>query len=104
MNVKKIQLDLNLINESKTLNPVKQKEFPGNRLKKDLEEKWGPFDEDSYRKQVEAERLDKEQYHSDVFVAISLFEELIKKLYTDFREYIKKDIAENTWKYKGNNT
>jgi len=80
----------------------KTKGIPWEQVKKELEEKWGPFDEDAYRKQIEEERLEKEQYHSEVFIGIPAFEDLIKKIYTDYREYIKRDVAENPWKYKQN--
>jgi hypothetical protein len=60
--------------------------IPWEQVKKDLEEKWGPFDEDAYRKQIEDERLEKEQSHNDAFIGISLFEDLIKKIYTDYSE------------------
>ena len=82
----------------------KTKGIPWEQVKRDLEEKWGPFDEDAYRKQIEDERLEKEQYHSEAFIGISVFEDLIKKIYTDYREYIKRDIGETTWKYKKNDT
>jgi len=64
--------------ESKTLNLVKQRN-PLGTGQKDLEEKWGPFDEDAYRKQIEDERLEKERYHNKAFIGISVFEDLIKK-------------------------
>ncbi|MCP4681951.1 MAG: addiction module protein [Desulfobacterales bacterium] len=81
----------------------KMKGIPWEQVKRNLEEKWGPFDEAAYRKQVEAERLEKERYHSEVFVGIPEFEELIKKIYTDYREDTLRDIAENPWKYKEKN-
>ncbi len=78
----------------------KTKGIPWEQVKKDLEEKRGPFDEDAYSKQREDERLETEQYHNDAFIGIPVFEDLIKKIYTDYREFIKQDIAENPWKYR----
>ncbi len=80
----------------------KTKGIPWEQVKKELEEKFGPFDQDAYEKQIEDERLEKEQYHSEAFIGIPAFEDLIKKIYTDYREYIKRDVAENPWKYKQN--
>ena len=79
----------------KEFEPGKTKGIPWEQIKEDLEEKWGFFNEDAYRKQIEDERLEKEQYHNEAFIGISVFEDLIKKIYTDYREYIKRDIAEN---------
>ncbi|MFO7749896.1 MAG: addiction module protein [Desulfobacteraceae bacterium] len=78
------------------------KGIPWEQVKKELEEKWGPFDGDAYREEVEDRRLDKEQDHNDTFVGISGFEDLVMKLFTDYREYIKQDLAENPWKYRQN--
>jgi putative addiction module component (TIGR02574 family) len=75
----------------------KTKTIPWEQVKKELEEKWGPFDQDAYEKQIEDERLEKEHYHSKNFIGIPAFEDLIKKIYADYREYIKRDVAENPW-------
>ena len=56
----------------------------------------------AYRKQIEDERLEKERYHSEAFIGIPLFEGLIKKTYTEYLEYIKRDFDRNPWKYKKN--
>ncbi|MFO7911712.1 MAG: hypothetical protein R6V15_06075 [Desulfotignum sp.] len=80
----------------------KSKGIPWEQVKNELEEKWGPFDQDAYEKKMEDERLEKERYHSKAFIGIPAFEDLIKKIYTDYREYIKRDVAENPWKYKQN--
>jgi putative addiction module component (TIGR02574 family) len=80
----------------------KTKGIPWEQVRKDLEDKWGPFDEEAYRNQIEDERLEKEQYHNETFIGISVFGDLINKIYTDYCEYIKRDLAENTWKYKDN--
>jgi putative addiction module component (TIGR02574 family) len=73
----------------------KIKAIPWEQVKKELEEKFGPFDQDAYEKQIEDERQEKERYHSKVFIGIPAFEDLIKKIYTDYREYIKRDVAGN---------
>jgi hypothetical protein len=55
---------------------------------KDLEKKLGPFDEEAFNKQVEEERLEKERIHGATFVGTPMLEELMKKLYFDYRERI----------------
>jgi len=70
--------------------------IPWEDVKKKLEEKWGPFDEEGYRKQVEEERIKKESIYSESFVGTPTLEELVKKIY---RDYIQKDRSENPWKY-----
>jgi len=75
------------------------KTIPWEDVKKKLEEKWGPFDEEGYRKQVEEERVKKESIHSESFVGTPTLEELVKKIYSDYRDYIQKDRSENPWKY-----
>ncbi len=57
----------------------------------DFEEKWGPFDEEAYRKRVEQERIEKERIHGEAFVGRQKFEELIKNIYSDYREYKQRD-------------
>jgi hypothetical protein len=73
------------------------------QVKKDLEEKFGPFDEEEYENQVEAERKEKEKIHGEAFVGTSPLEELIKKIYSDYLEYLERDQTENPWKYKTEN-
>ncbi len=82
----------------------KTKGIPWEQVKKDLEAKWGHLDEEAYRKQVEAERIEKEQHHNEAFIGISKFEDLIQKIYTDYRDYIKRDVAETSYKYEKNET
>jgi len=76
-----------------------KKGIPWEHVKRELEKKWGPFDEDEYRKQVDEERLEKERIHSEAFIGTPTLKELIKKMYSDYQEYIKCDRAENPWKY-----
>lgn len=64
-------------------------------VKKELEEEWGTFDEEAYRKQAEEERLEKEIIHGEAFIGTPTLEELIKKIYSDYREHIQRDRAEN---------
>jgi hypothetical protein len=68
-------------------------------VKKELEEEWGPFDEEGYRKQVEEERVEKERIHAEAFIGTATLEELIKKICADYRESIQRDRAESPWKY-----
>ena len=73
--------------------------IPWEHVKRDLEEKCGPFDEEEYRKRVEEERIEKERIHGEAFVGTPTIEELINKIYSDYREYIHRDRNENPWKY-----
>jgi putative addiction module component (TIGR02574 family) len=75
------------------------KGIPWEQVKREWEEEWGPFDEEAYDKQVEAERVEKERIHCEVFIGTPTLEKLIKNLSTDYREYIQRDRAENPWKY-----
>ena len=76
---------------------------PFEQVKRDLEEKFGPSDEEEYENRVEAERIEKEKIHGEAFVGITPLEEFIKKVYTDYREYIERDRSKNPWKYKTEN-
>ena len=73
--------------------------IPCEHVKRDLEEKCGPFDEEGYRNRVEKERVEKERIHGEAFVGTPTIEELINKIYSDYREYIQRDRTENPWKY-----
>ena len=75
-----------------------KKGIPWKHVKRELEKKWGPFDEEEYRKQVEEERLEKERIHSEAFIGTPTLKKLIKKMYSDYQEYIQRDRAENPWK------
>ena len=76
-----------------------KKGIPREHVKRELEKKWGLFDEDEYRKQVDEERLEKERIHSEAFIGTPTLSELIKKMYSDYKEYIQRDRSENPWKY-----
>ena len=77
--------------------------IPFEKVKRDLEEKFGPFDDKEYENRVEAERVEKEKIHGEAFVGKTPLEELIKKIYADYREYVEQDKTENPWKYKTEN-
>ena len=64
-----------------------EKSIPWEDVKKELEDKWGPFDEEAYRRQVEEERLEKEKIHNENFVGTPTLEGLIKKVYEDYKEH-----------------
>ena len=68
-------------------------------VKRELQKKWGPFDEEEYRKQVGEERSEKERIHNEAFIGTPTLSELIKKIYSDYKEYIQRDRTENPWKY-----
>ena len=68
--------------------------IPWEHVKKELEEKWGPFDEEGYRKQVEEERVEKERIHAEAFIGTPTMEELVMKMYSDYRENIQRGKAE----------
>ena len=75
----------------KEMDAGKEKTIPWEHVKRKLEEKWGPFDEEGYRKQVEEERVEKESIHAEAFIATPTLEELIKKIYSDYRQHIQRD-------------
>lgn len=72
---------------------------PWEQVKRELEKKWGPFDHEGYRKQVEEERVEKERIHSDAFIGTPTLKELINKIYSDYKESIERDRTESPWKY-----
>ncbi len=76
-----------------------KKGIPWEKVQREPEKKWGPFDEDEYRKQVDEERLEKERIHGEAFIGTPTLKELIDKMYSDYHGYIKRDKAENPRKY-----
>jgi hypothetical protein len=72
-----------------------RKGVPWERVKRDLEEKCGPFDEDGYREQVEKERVEKGRIHGEAFIGTPTLGELINKIHSDYREYTRRDRDEN---------
>ncbi|HCX88910.1 MAG: hypothetical protein COZ68_06335 [Deltaproteobacteria bacterium CG_4_8_14_3_um_filter_43_13] len=72
---------------------------PWEHVKKELEEKWGPFDHEGYRKRIEEERIEKESIHSDAFIGTPILKDLINKMYSDYEQNIERDRTENPWKY-----
>jgi hypothetical protein len=76
------------------------KGIPWEEVRRDLEAKCGPFDEEAYDKELEEERIEKEKTHGETFIGTSTFEELINKIYSDYREYLERDRIENPWKYR----
>lgn len=70
---------------------TKDAAVPLEHVKRKLKEKFGPFDEEGYRKRVEEERVEKEKAHREVFIGTPTLKELISKIYTDYEEYIKRD-------------
>ena len=63
--------------------------IPWEEVKKEFEEKLGPFDEEQYYKKVENERKKKEKMHKDHFIGITSLRELIEKLYLDYVDNTK---------------
>ncbi|OPY68010.1 MAG: hypothetical protein A4E57_01998 [Syntrophorhabdaceae bacterium PtaU1.Bin034] len=78
------------------------KGIPFEQVKKDLEEKFGFFDEEEYENQIEAERVEKEKRHTEAFIATSPLEKLVGKICADYLEYLERDRTENPWRYKEN--
>jgi len=78
------------------------KGIPFEQVMTELEEKFGPFDEEEYEKQVEADRVEKEKTHTESFVATTPLDKLVLKICTDYLEYLERDQTENPWKYKEN--
>ncbi|MCG6536552.1 MAG: hypothetical protein L7F78_18060, partial [Syntrophales bacterium LBB04] len=52
------------------------KGIPWEHVKRDLEEKYGPFDEEGYSQRVEEERKEKEEIHGEAFIGTPTLEEL----------------------------
>jgi hypothetical protein len=77
--------------------------IPWEEVRRDLEAKCGPFDEEAYDKELEEERIEKEKTHGETFIGTSTFEELINKIYSDYREHLERDRIENPWKYRAEN-
>jgi hypothetical protein len=75
------------------------KGIPWEQVKREWEDKLGPFDEEAYRKQAEEERMEKERIHRELFAGTPIFEELIEKISSDYREYIQRDRVGNPWRY-----
>jgi len=73
--------------------------IPWEEVKRGFEEKFGHFDEEQYDKEIENERKKKEKIHKDHFIGVSPLEELIKKSYLDYKEYLIRDKTENPWNY-----
>lgn len=82
---------------------VKKAGIPWEELKKELEEKWGPFDHETYRNQVEQERIEKERIHIEVFTGTPIIKDLIDKIYSDYEKWIKENRVENPCKYTTEN-
>lgn len=69
--------------------------IPWQEGKEDLEERLGPLDVEAHRKRIEEERIDKERVHSEGFIGTQTLEELIKKLYSDYREHHPREKTES---------
>ena len=73
---------------------------PWEHGKREWGDKWGPFDYEGYRKQVEEERQEKESIHNKAFIGTPTLEELIRKIYFDYMESVKRDRIENPSEYR----
>ncbi len=76
--------------------------IPWEDVKDELEKKHGPFDHDKYEKEVEIERIEKEEIHKNSFVGVAPLEKLIETLRLDYKERRKRDREENPWNYEEN--
>ncbi|MBI5583099.1 MAG: hypothetical protein HY892_04690 [Deltaproteobacteria bacterium] len=76
--------------------------IPFEQVKQDLEERFGPFDEEEYESQVEAERVEKEKIHIELFAGTAPLEKLVRRICADYLEYLERDRTENPLKYKEN--
>ena len=93
------QMEDELNERLKEIEAGNKKGISWEHVKRELEKKWGPFDAEEYRKQVDEERLEKERIHNEAFIGTPTLSELIKKMYSDYKEYIQRDRTENPWKY-----
>ena len=65
--------------------------IPWEEVEKELEEEFGSFDEEQYRKDVENERLKKEKIHQENFIGEPTLEKLIGKIFSDYKQSIERD-------------
>jgi len=65
--------------------------IPWEQVKKDLEAKWGPFDSETYDREREVERLEKERIHEIRFIGTPSLDGLIEKIRADYREWIEEE-------------
>ena len=65
--------------------------IPWEQVRKGLEEKCSPFDDEEYERRVEEERVMKEKIHDEAFVGTPTIEELISKIYSDYRENVQRE-------------
>jgi putative addiction module component (TIGR02574 family) len=101
--IKKDPVRSELDKRLKELEAGNEEGIPWEQVKAELEIKWGPFDEEAYQRQETEERLEKERVHSETFVGAPTLEELIRKMCSDYQEYIQRDRAKNPWKYSSEN-
>ena len=71
------------------------KTIPWEEVKRKLQKKLGPFDEEAYRTRVEEERMEKERVHREAFIGTPTLQELIEKLHSDYREHHRRDRVED---------
>jgi hypothetical protein len=67
-----------------------KKGIPWEHVKRELEVKRGPFDEEGYKRQLEQERVEKERIHREAFIDTPTLQQLINKMYSDYHEYIQR--------------
>lgn len=84
----------------KKLESGEEKTIPWSEVKSEMEKKFGKFDHEQYEKEIEKDRKDKEAIHEEHFIGVAPLEELIKKMYSDYKDYLIRDKAENPWNYK----
>jgi hypothetical protein len=60
--------------------------IPWEEVKKNLEDQWGPFNEEEYRTRVEQERVEKEGIHRENFIGTQGLKKLMDKIYSDYRK------------------
>jgi hypothetical protein len=60
--------------------------IPWEEVKKNLEDQWGPFNEEEYRTRVEQERVGKEGIHRENFIGTKGLKKLMDKIYSDYRD------------------
>ena len=59
--------------------------IPWEEVKKEIEKKFGPLDTEQYYKEVEKERIKKEKIHDKDFIGVTPLEELVRKIYMDYK-------------------
>ncbi len=60
--------------------------IPWEEVTKNLEDQWGPFNEEDYWTRLEQERVEKEGIYRENFIGTKALKKLMDKIYSDYRK------------------